>query len=286
MRWAGSRRSASLLLRRWLATDSSGVGYAVLDGVNENIHYTKEETHPISLTDKTMSDTQTTLPLTQRVYKNIGNVAVIDRVDAGCQRVLDIGCGAGDNAALLRSRLPTCEIFGMTRSEAEAERARAYMTECWVDDIEGGIPAYLQQERFDCVLFSHVLEHLRSPANVVAGVSQLLRKGGRVVIAVPNVMFFKMRLQFLGGDFEYQPAGGILDDTHLHFYTYYTADRYLLSESPDLQLIRKAADGWVPFSGIYRRLIGQRWGSAIDRWGVRHWPNLCGYQIVLVAEKS
>jgi hypothetical protein len=47
----------------------------------------------------------------------------------------------------------------------------------------------------------------------------------------------------------------------------------------------KAADGWVPFSGVYRRLIGQRRGSAIDRWGVRRWPNLFGYQIVLVAEK-
>jgi 2-polyprenyl-3-methyl-5-hydroxy-6-metoxy-1,4-benzoquinol methylase len=233
-----------------------------------------------------MPDRQKIQPLAQRVYTNVGNPLVINQIDASCRRVLDIGCGAGDNAALLRQKLPNCEVFGITRSEAEAERARAYMTECWVDDIEGGVPAYLQREKFDCLLFSHVLEHLRNPAHVVACMSQLLRPGGRVVIAVPNIMFFKMRLRFLRGDFEYDPGGGILDDTHLHFYTYHTADRYLLSESPDLRLVTKVSDGWVPFSGVYRRLMGQRLGRAIDRWGVRHWPNLFGYQIVLVAEKS
>jgi 2-polyprenyl-3-methyl-5-hydroxy-6-metoxy-1,4-benzoquinol methylase len=228
---------------------------------------------------------QSSLPLSERVYENVGNPLVVDQIDSGCRRVLDIGCGAGDNARLLKSRLPDCEVFGITQSEGEAERARAYMTTCWVDDIESGVPAYLERGRFDCLLFSHVLEHLRSPAQVVASMSQLVGRGGRVIIAVPNVMFFKMRLRFLRGDFEYDPGGGILDDTHLHFYTYRTADRYLLSESPDLRVMTKAADGWVPFSGVYRRLIGQRRGSAIDRWGVRRWPNLFGYQIVLVAEK-
>ena len=128
MRWAGSRRSASLLLRRWLATDSSGVGYAVLDGVNENIHYTKEETHPISLTDKTMSDTQTTLPLAQRVYKNIGNPLVIDSGRTPpVRRVLDIGCGAGNNAALLRQKLPTLRsIWDYTLGGGGGTRASVY----------------------------------------------------------------------------------------------------------------------------------------------------------------
>jgi SAM-dependent methyltransferase len=229
---------------------------------------------------------QISLPLSERVYKNVGNPLVIAQVDASCRRVLDIGCGAGDNAAVLKQKLPHCEVFGITRSEAEAERARASMVQCWVGDIEGEIPPYLEQERFDCLIFSHVLEHLRNPAEVVARLSRLLRTGGRVVIAVPNVLFFKVRLQFLRGDFEYDPDGGILDDTHLHFYTYRTADRYLLAESPDLHVTTKAASGWVPYSGIWRRLIGERAGSALDRWGVRRWPNLFGYQIVLVAEKS
>ncbi len=228
---------------------------------------------------------QISLSLSERIYKNIGNPLVIAQVDASCRRVLDIGCGAGDNAALLKQKLPQCEVFGITRSEAEAERARAYMVKCWVGNIEGEIPPYLKEERFDCLIFSHVLEHLRDPADVVARLSQLLRNGGQVVIAVPNVMFIKMRFQFLCGDFEYRPEGGILDDTHLHFYTYFTTDRYLLSRSPDLRLTRKTVSGFVPMPLLRGRVIPNNLAKVIDGWGVRHWPNLFGDQTVIVAVK-
>jgi len=226
------------------------------------------------------------LPLTERVYENRGNPLVIDQIDSACSRVLDVGCGAGDNAQLLKSRFPRCTVFGITRSEAEAERARRYMAACWVDDIEGEVGSYLQGETFDCLLFSHVLEHLRNPAEVVARMSRLLRRGGQMVIAVPNVMFFHMRLRFLRGDFEYQPEGGILDDTHLHFFTYFTADKYLLSAAPDLQLTRKAVGGYIPLPFLRGRVIPRGLAQAVDRWGTRHWPNLFGNQIVLVAAKS
>jgi SAM-dependent methyltransferase len=229
---------------------------------------------------------QNGLPLSARVYENLGNSLVVDQVDSACRRVLDIGCGAGDNAHLLKSKLPDCQVFGITRSDAEAKRARVCMTECWVDDIEGDIPGYLQQERFDCLLFSHVLEHLRNPADVVARLSQLVRKGGQVIIAVPNVMFVNMRVQFLRGDFQYHPEGGILDDTHLHFYTYYTADRYLLSESPDLQLTKKVVSGHIPLPLLRGRVIPKPTAKAIDKWGLRHWPNLFGDQTVIAAVKA
>ncbi len=228
---------------------------------------------------------RTSLPLTERVYTNEGNPPVVSQIDNRCRRILDIGCGAGDNAALLKSRIPECEIFGVTRSDAEAERARAYMTECWVDDIEENVPDYLLRERFDCIIFSHVLEHLRDPAAVVARFSQLLNKGGSVAIAIPNVLYVGMRLEFLRGNFEYNPDGGILDDTHLHFYTCLTADRYLLAKSADLKLANKIVDGHIPMPGLRGRVIPRTWCKAIDRWGLRHWPNLFGYQIILKAVK-
>jgi hypothetical protein len=71
----------------------------------------------------------------------------------------------------------------------------------------------------------------------------------------------------------------LVRDTHLHFYTHHTADRYLLSESPDLRLVTKVSDGWVPFSGVYRRLIGERRARAIDQWGLSHRPYVFGSQI-------
>lgn len=226
------------------------------------------------------------LPLSERVYENQGNPPVVDAIAPWCRRILDVGCGAGDNAALLKSRRPDCDIFGITRSEKEAQRARAFMSECWVDDIEVDVPAYLQRERFDCLIFSHVLEHLRDPAKVVAQFSQLLSPGGLVVIAVPNVLFFKNRIKVLRGQFEYDPAGGIMDDTHLHFYTYDTADRYLLANSPNLRLTSKIGHGHIPLWFLRGRVIPQRWGTALDAWGNRHWPNMFAIQIILTATKQ
>ncbi len=228
---------------------------------------------------------QRSAPLTERVYSNDGNPEVIDQVDPRFVRVLDIGCGAGDNAALLKRKNPAHQVFGITRSESEASRARQWMSECWVGDIEKDLPESLRDQTFDCILFSHVLEHLRDPAALVARTSQLLRPGGRVVIAIPNVMFFKMRLQFLRGDFRYHPEGGILDDTHLHFYTFFTADEYLLSASPELQLIYKGVSGYFPMPVIRGRLVPRRMAEAIDSWSTRRWPNLFGFQIILAAEK-
>jgi hypothetical protein len=112
-----------------------------------------------------------------------------------------------------------------------------------------------------------------------------LRTGGQVVIAVPNVMFINMRLQFLRGDFQYNPEGGILDDTHLHFYSYFTADRYLLTGSPDLRLTKKLVSGYIPQPLLRGRVIPHAMAQAIDRWGLRLWPNLFGYQIVIAAAK-
>jgi SAM-dependent methyltransferase len=225
------------------------------------------------------------LPISERVYENLGNPAVVDAIAPSCRRILDVGCGAGDNAALLKSRRPECEVFGITRSEKEAQRARTFMTQCWVDDIEVEVPPYLQQEKFDCLIFSHVLEHLRDPAKVVAQFSRLLSPGGLIVIAVPNILFFKVRAQFFLGRFEYDTSG-IMDDTHLHFYTYATADRYLLSSTPDLRVIGKFGDGQVPLWFLRNWILPRRWRAALDTWGSRYWPNMFAIQIIVAAQKQ
>jgi 2-polyprenyl-3-methyl-5-hydroxy-6-metoxy-1,4-benzoquinol methylase len=225
-----------------------------------------------------------TPPVPERVYSNQGNPPLIDLLGKGCNRLLDIGCGAGDNAALVKSRYTECEIFGITHSAAEAELARRHMTRCWVFNIESELPDELAYQPFDVLIFSHVLEHFRDPAVVLARFSRLLRSGGQVLIAVPNVLSWRMRIQFLLGRFEYESAG-VLDDTHLRFFTYFTADQYLLSKSPDLELATKAANGSVPLWLLRRYVFPRRWTEYIDQWGCRHWPNLFGGQVLIRAVK-
>ena len=220
-----------------------------------------------------------------RVYSNRGNAPLLGLAHGGWGRLLDIGCGAGDNAALVKARNQSCEISGITHSRTEANLAEKHLTRCWVFDIENNFPDDLARQSFDALLFSHVLEHLRDPAEVLARFSRLLRSGGEVLIAVPNILSWRMRVQFLLGRFEYEQTGA-LDDTHLRFFTYLTADKYLLSKSSDLRLVQKTADGSVPLWLLRRHIFPSRWAERIDRFGSHRWPNLFGGQILIRAIKQ
>lgn len=222
----------------------------------------------------------------RRIYSNAGNLALLRMIEVESGTVLDVGCGAGDNARLIRKMYPYLGVIGVTHSAEEAAVTGDVMESCWVADIEHEIPSGRGWgEKFDVLLFSHVLEHLRDPAEVVARLVPLLRPGGQVLIAVPNILSWRMRLRFLTGDFEYESAG-VLDDTHLRFFTFFTARKYLLARTPSLTVLREEAEGSVPLWWLRRKLLPSRLTAKIDQWGCRHWPNLFGGQVLISARKS
>ena len=90
-------------------------------------------------------------PALERVYSNKGNPPLIDLLGKGCNRLLDVGCGAGDNAALIKSRYAECDLFGITHSIDEAKLAQRHMTRCWVFDIEGEFPDDLARVWLDLI---------------------------------------------------------------------------------------------------------------------------------------
>jgi hypothetical protein len=78
-----------------------------------------------------------------------------------------------------------------------------------------------------------------------------------------------MRLNLLLGRFEYEDYG-LLDRTHLHFYTYFTAQKLITNSG--FKLIKVAID---PAGGI-----------KYFNWLFKHWPNLYAHQTALKAVKS
>lgn len=76
-----------------------------------------------------------------------------------------------------------------------------------------------------------------------------------------------------------------MDDTHLRFFSYYTAAPYLLAECPELSIVHQSAPGSVPLWWLRRSLLPAAWSAAVDRLGSRRWPNLFGGQVLIKATK-
>lgn len=194
-------------------------------------------------------------------------------------RVLDVGCGAGDNAALLAGL--GWRVTGLTIDPLEREAALPYCDEIYICDLEDGFPESLEGA-FDVILMSHVLEHIAKPDKLLADVRDRLSSNGVVAVALPNALHYSQRLRFLFGDFEYSDTG-ILDRTHVRFYTYVTG-RGLLADN-GFDIVRDMPDGWLPLWKL-GSLVSESRRRKINRWACRRMPNLLAYQSLFIARVS
>jgi SAM-dependent methyltransferase len=93
-----------------------------------------------------------------------------------------------------------------------------------VADLDQPLPRLNGQ--FDVIVYADILEHLRNPLNVFTGFNRYLRPDGLVIVSVPNFAHLWVRLNLLFGRFEYADRG-ILDRTHLRFFTLRSFQRFL-----------------------------------------------------------
>lgn len=209
------------------------------------------------------------------IYQSV-NQAVLQRIPAGTRSLLDIGCGGGVFGAAVKSVL-SCSVAGVTHSDAEAGLARQQLDRVEVADLNRFDPAGLG--RFDCIVCSHVLEHLLDPQQVLSNLRGCLEPAGTLVVALPNVLFWKQRAQFLRGRFRYT-EGGLMDRTHVRFFDWESAAS-LVRES-GFEVIERTADGIFPLSWV----TGQRLSKWINQRALSVLPGMFGVQFVLVAKPT
>ena len=113
----------------------------------------------------------------------------------------------------------------------------------------------LGNRRFDVIIFADVLEHLAWPIGVLRGYLDLLKDGGSVIVSLPNVGLWSVRLDLLLGRFRYEETG-VLDRTHLRFFTRRTALEMI--EQAGLEVVRRTYNpGLVrPFVPLAKKLLG------------------------------
>lgn len=154
-------------------------------------------------------------PTLKYVVEEVNRTAV---AAAGRPRTaLDVGCGIGLNGAALRRT--GARVTGIEIVPASIARAERVLDEVIAADITSdALGAALGERRFDLLLFADVLEHTTDPAAVLRRLLPHLEEDGHVIVSLPNVAAWPVRLGLLAGRFDYEPSG-ILDDTHLRFFT-------------------------------------------------------------------
>lgn len=143
-------------------------------------------------------------------------------VPASARCILEVGCGDGAFAAGLREERRAAgvelEIWGVERDPAAAARAEAVFDRVICDAAESAL-ADLPDGRFDCVVMNDIIEHIAYPEPLLAGLASHLTPRASLVTSMPNVRFFTHLWDVVvHGDWEYRDDG-ILDRTHLRFYT-------------------------------------------------------------------
>jgi 2-polyprenyl-3-methyl-5-hydroxy-6-metoxy-1,4-benzoquinol methylase len=136
--------------------------------------------------------------------------------------VLDVGCGYATTSQRLREL--GNRVTGIESSREAVEVAKGRLDEVIEADLQD--VSALGDRQFDCILFADVLEHLPWPGVVLEQYLRFLAPGGIVIISLPNVGLWSMRLTLMAGRFEYGDTG-VLDRTHLRFFTKRSARRLI-----------------------------------------------------------
>lgn len=148
------------------------------------------------------------------------------------KNVLDVGCNKG----YLKTLVPANNFFGIDISAADLQQAKEHgYQKVYTLDLNK-YKLFRSNKKFDVIVFADILEHLLFPDQVLRFfVNRYLKKGGDIVISLPNVAHVTVRFNLIRGRFVYTKSG-ILDRTHLHLYTLQTATE--LINSSGLHIIK------------------------------------------------
>jgi 2-polyprenyl-3-methyl-5-hydroxy-6-metoxy-1,4-benzoquinol methylase len=155
---------------------------------------------------------------------------IADRIKSG-SNVLDIGCGGGGLGEALTGK--GCNLIGWDLSPDRTQERGKFYDSLVKKDIE---KEEFGQEKYDVIVLADVLEHLTYPEKVLKKSRESLNSGGIVLVSLPNVAYLDNRIGLLKGNWNYTDHG-ILDQTHLKFFTLFTAEQLLLSAGYRIQEI-------------------------------------------------
>ncbi|MEI7479112.1 MAG: bifunctional glycosyltransferase/class I SAM-dependent methyltransferase [Actinomycetes bacterium] len=191
--------------------------------------------------------------------------------------VLDLGCSGGLLAEGMTKRGQ--KVTGVDAVEIDGVRDR--VEAFYLADLSKGLPEELTQS-FDYVVMGDLIEHLADPTPLLNGAHAHLAQDGRLIASVPNFSHWYPRLRTLLGRFDYDQRG-ILDATHLRFYTRKSIAALL--EANGFHVVSSKPTG-LPLSALGVHGLLAKPVRLLSGLFMKVWPTLFGYQFVLEAERT
>lgn len=187
--------------------------------------------------------------------------------------ILDVGCGPGTLGAHYKKL--GHKVIGVDIAPNAIRKAKKQLDDAIVADVEKEIPAELRAVKFDLIVFADILEHTFSPTTILLNLKRCLKPDGAIAISLPNIANYTVRLNLLRGRFDYR-SSGIMDDTHVRFFTEKTFRKMLREAGFEVIQFSASANNRferIPILHILEKKLSQQF------------RNFLGYQLIVVAKK-
>ena len=201
---------------------------------------------------------------------------VIENLPPG--NVLDVGCAGGEISEFATQI--GHKVIAVDLNKPQTQLSKAIFVQ---HDLDKGLPSTIDG-KFDLIICADVLEHLRTPDKLLYELLERLTTSGKVIASIPNFGNWYPRVRVLLGRFDYD-ARGILDQTHLRFFTKKSFIRIANTAGYDVTKIWTTG---TPFEVMLRGAPKRRisWKTLlsvlvnIDRGLCRLRANLFAYQFI------
>ena len=204
-------------------------------------------------------------------YHDLIRVDVLELAPSTCNAILDLGGGRGESGAYLKktTAAETLVVVDILEHEAKLEIDHFY---CFDLNNTERIAAVGQEHGpFDTILCLDVLEHLVDPWGTVTVLSDMLSEDGVIVASIPNMRHYHLWFPLLFcGKFELKDTG-LLDRTHLRWFTKSSIIDLFYTGSLEVDLIKPKIYGWkarllnVITLGVFRDLLSLQYYMRIKR---------------------
>jgi len=189
------------------------------------------------------------MAITQTPLHDQANLQLLDLIPQ-VSKVVEVGCSSGALANAYKQRYPETFYCGIEIDPNYAVSAQQYCDQVLVADLDAlatcPSSSFLQAA---CWVFGDCLEHLVDPWQVLNWVNQHQKISEVICSCIPNSQHWSMQMSLSTGCWNYQESG-LLDRTHLRFFTYETIISLFSQAGYKVKSIKPRITSQIPSSHI------------------------------------